>query len=113
MAPTVIIVAGVQSTEYHVSEAILCTLPFFKACLQGQFKEASEKTVKMPDDDADAVASLIEFLYTGSYTYTYDSEVTGLQAGSAGRILDVPISDLRQALFHLTVHTLACKYDCH
>lgn len=112
MAPTVTILAGIAPTEYHVSERILCTLPFFQACLQGQFNEASEKIIKMPDDDADAVAALLEFLYTGSYTYTYDSSQTALRAGSAGGILDIPISDLRQALFHLTVQTLGCKYDC-
>lgn len=109
MAPTVTLYAGLKRTEYHASEAILCTLPFFQACLQGHFKEAHEKTVALLDDDADSVAALLEFLYTGRYTYTYDTDLT---AHAAGRILDFPVCDLRQALFHLSVYATARKYDC-
>lgn len=111
MAPSVTLYAGSERTEFHASEETLCELAFFKACLKGQFKEATEKTIQMPDDDADTVAAMIEFLYTGSYTYAYDSEIAGLRAGSAGGILDVPISDIRQALFHLSVYTIGAKYD--
>lgn len=111
MSPTITLIVGPERTEYHASEDALCTLPFFKACLKGEFKEATDKAVTMPDDDPDAVACLIEFLYTGSYTYTYDSALAELRAGSAGGILDVPVSDPRQALFHLSVYTTAGKYD--
>lgn len=56
----------------------------------------------MPDDEPDIVASLLEFLYVGSYTYTFDGAT----------ITDVPAKDISEASFHVRLHALACKYDC-
>lgn len=111
MNPDVKIYAGPNRTEYHASEESLCKLEFFRACLQGKFKEATEKAINMPDDDAAAVAALIEFLYTGRYTYAYTQDGTELRAGSAGAILHIPVTDILQAEFHLAVYSVASKYD--
>lgn len=111
MHPNVKIYAGPNQIEYNAFEETLCELEFFRACLQGKFKEATEKIIKMPDDDAHAVAALIEYLYTGHYTYASNREDMELRAGSAGEILNIPITDLRQAEFHLAVYGVACKYD--
>lgn len=56
----------------------------------------------MPDDEPDTVASLLEFLYVGSYTYTFDGEAS----------TDVPVKDMAAASFHVRLHALASKYDC-
>lgn len=65
----------------------------------------------MPDDDASAVAALLEFLYTGHYTYAFTRSGTDLRPGSAGAILNIPVTDILQAEFHLAVYGVASKYD--
>lgn len=87
---------------FHASQDIICHLPFFRAALQGGFREATDKIINMPDDEPDTVASLLEFLYVGRYTYTFDNE-----ASTEGRAKDMAASS-----FHVRLHALASKYDC-
>lgn len=96
---------GPEKTKFHANEAALCRLPFFKAALQGAFREAVEKTIDMPEDDAFAVTAMIEFLYTGSYTYAYDS--TGLTGPG-----NAPPGKLAEGIFHVAVCATASKYGC-
>lgn len=93
---------GPTPVTFHAYEDIICGLPFFRAALQGGFREAADTIVKMPEDEPDTVAALLEFLYVGSYTYTFDGAAT----------TDVPAKDINQASFHVRLHALACKYDC-
>lgn len=58
----------------------------------------------MPDDDPDTVASLLEFLYLGTYAYTYTAD--------ASSTTDVPAKDIAEASFHVRLHELANKYEC-
>lgn len=58
----------------------------------------------MPDDDPDTVASLLEFLYLGTYAYTYTAD--------ASSTTDVPEKDIAEASFHMRLHELANKYEC-
>lgn len=107
MTPSVTLSVGPNGTKFYANEETLCRLPFFKAALQGGFREAAEKTIDMPQDDAFAVAAMIEFLYTGSYTYAYNStneDAAGLEKAPAGT--------LAEGLFHVAVCTTASKYDC-
>ena len=70
-APMVTLKVGNASTgifSFQVHEPLLCKLKFFKAALQGGFKEASTRVIEMPEDDPVAMASSVEFLYTGDYT---------------------------------------------
>lgn len=105
MTPSITLTVGPARTKFHANEAALCRLPFFTAALQGAFREAVEKTIDMPEDDAVAMAAMIEFLYTGSYTYAYES--TGLTGpGSA------PAGKWAEGMFHVAVCATASKYDC-
>lgn len=79
----------------------ICRLPFFHAALHGGFREATDKVIAMPDDDPDTIASLLEFLYLGTYAYTFPADAT-----------DVPAKDIAKASFHVRLHALASKYDC-
>ena len=63
--------------NFHVHESILCELDFFKATLQGGFKEASTKLIKMPEDDPLFMACLVEFLYHGNYQEPVSSAQKG------------------------------------
>lgn len=102
MSPVILLQVGSTPVTFRAYEDIICRLPFFRAALQGGFREATDKIVKMPDDEPDVVASLLEFLYVGSYTYTFDSEAT----------TDAPPRDIDEASFHVRLHALARKYDC-
>lgn len=98
---------GAQRVQFHVHEDTLCQLPFFQAALHGKFKEASEKTISMPEDDPNYISALTEFLSTGNYTYPYDPSSVQPSEGS-----DTPVGDLTEGLFHLGVYMVASKYDC-
>ncbi|KAL0632101.1 hypothetical protein Q9L58_009033 [Maublancomyces gigas] len=105
MSPIIILRVGPDQTEFRAYEEILCSLPFFRAALQGSFREASEKAITMPEDDPEIIAALIEFLYTGSYTFAFTPPLTGETPA-------VPSSDVAQGSFHVSVYAVASKYDC-
>lgn len=107
MSPIITLYVGPERIEMHCHEDTLCHLPFFLAALQGNFKEGSEKTITMPEDDPSKVSALIEFLYTGNYTYTYDLSSAQLHEGS-----NTPVGDLAEGLYHVGVYVVASKYDC-
>lgn len=107
MNPIITLNVGQERIKFHAYEDSLCKLPFFRAALQGHFKEALEKAIDMPEDDPRKVSALIEFLYTGSYTYTYDIKGVGFREGS-----EDPVGDLTEGLFHTAVYAIASKYDC-
>lgn len=86
---------GPTPVTFQASKAIICRLPFFRAALQGEFREAIDKIVTLPEDDPVLVASLLEFLYIGSYTYIADTA-----------------KDSTEGLFHVALHALAGKYGC-
>lgn len=69
------------------------------------FREASEKLILMPEDNPAHVSALIEFLYTGNYTYMYDPSVAPVPEGST-----MPAGDIMEGMFHAGVHVLAVKY---
>lgn len=107
MSPIATLYVGQERVKFYVYQDTLCKLPFFQAALRGNFREASEQVITMPEDDPSRVSALIEFLYTRNYTYPYDPETTPLRVGSI-----TPIGDLTQGLFHVGVHVIASKYDC-
>ncbi|KAF8472170.1 hypothetical protein BDZ91DRAFT_791186 [Kalaharituber pfeilii] len=53
---------------FSVHEHILIRVPFFAAALRGQFREAREKVIHLPEDDPEVLSKLIEYLYTGGYS---------------------------------------------
>lgn len=104
MSPIIILQVGPTPVKFHAYEAIICRLPFFQAALHGGFREATDKVIALPEDDPDTVASLLEFLYLGTYAYTF--------ACDADPPTDVPAKDMVEASFHVRLHALASKYDC-
>lgn len=108
MSPIITLRVGPDQITLRAYEAILCRLPFFQAALQGEFKEASEKAITMPDDDPATIGALIEFLYTGSYTYTFKAPALPDTDDED----NIPSSDVTQGSFHVAVYAVASKYDC-
>lgn len=114
MSPIIILNIGPDNTEFRVHEDILCQLPFFRTALEKGPKEAPEKTVAMPDDEPAIIAALVEFLSTGSYTYTFEPQQTFEPQETIELVdtVDVPVGDVTQGSFHVAVSAVASKYDC-
>lgn len=104
MSPLVALHVGPDSVLFHTYEAALCRVPFFRAALQGQFREAAEKKITIPEEKPEIVAALIEYLSTGNYTYTYADDATTDPNGN-------PTPDLAQGCFHVGVYAIAFTYD--
>lgn len=102
ISPPITLRVGPAAVTLHVSEEILCRLPFFKAALTGNFRESTERSITMPEDTPEVMAALIEYLYNDVYTYTYDAEITANE----------PVSDRKQGEFHVALYAVASKYDC-
>lgn len=110
MSPTVTLLIGPDSVVFQTSQDILCRLQFFRAALQGGFVESSAHTINMPEDEPQTIAALIEFLYTGNYSYPYHTtsnvEMDGAEEAMA------PAVELAEGEYHVSVYATAHKYGC-
>lgn len=103
MSTPVVLHVGPAAVVFYAPEATLCRVPFFRAALQGGFREATEKQMNMPEDTPEIFATFLEHLFTGSYTYTYTPDTTVIR--------DIPATDLPEGCFHASVYSVAFKYD--
>ena len=63
---TYILSIGPESKQLFVPRKILTQIPYFSSALKsGNFVESEKKTFHLPDDDAQAVADVLFFTYTG------------------------------------------------
>ena len=60
---------------FRVHQNVLCNAsPVFKAALAGNFRESSEHSINLPEEDVGSVNRLIQWLYTRGYEVdAYDS----------------------------------------
>ncbi|KAI9849135.1 MAG: hypothetical protein M1837_005365 [Sclerophora amabilis] len=71
--PTVKVEVGSLKRCWHLHKSLLCHCsPFFEKAFQGNFKEASEGFMELPDDDGAAFALFVQWLYQGSIEGTPD-----------------------------------------
>nr|OQO30860.1 hypothetical protein B0A51_01483 [Rachicladosporium sp. CCFEE 5018] len=57
-----------QGRGWKVHKVIVCTAcEFFEKACDGNFKEAAEGVINLPDDDPDAVQVMLEFFYNGDF----------------------------------------------
>jgi len=64
----VVVGAGTNMGTWNLYEALLCKYSeFFRAALQGQFKEAKEKQVTLPDDNPEVLELFVQWIFTGGY----------------------------------------------
>lgn len=102
--PIITLYIGTDRVEFHAHEDTLCKLRFFQSELQGSPHESGSKTITMCDDTPGTVSALIEYLYTGNYTYTYDA--------ATARTSGDPVANLSEGRFHISVFAIASKYEC-
>ena len=61
------ITVGPDEVLFKLHKGLLCNAStYFKAALEGGFKEASEKKISLPEDDPDMFKRFQLWLYTGS-----------------------------------------------
>lgn len=106
-----------QAVEFYVHKESLLKIPFFAAALKSGFLESKTQTIKLPEDNPEIVAKLIEFLETGNYNI--DLEIASptivdpsQPALSAPAVAGAFIREHHRRLFHASVFLLAEKYDC-
>lgn len=84
---------------FHVHENLLCDAsPVFKAAFSGNFQEASERSISLPDHDKDSVARMVQWLYTRKFELT----------------VSISIETSAECYLQLAkLNTLADKYDIY
>ena len=97
--PVVTFYVGPDRVVFHVHQnLVLDASPVFKAAFWGNFKEASERSMPLPEDDKDSVERMIQWMYTKKIDLT------------------VPVSDETSAECYMQLaklNTLAEKYDIY
>jgi BTB/POZ domain len=65
---TVVVQVGSSPESFHVHKSFLCNAsPFFRAALEGQFKESAEGVLKLPEDSPDTFERFLSWLYLNEY----------------------------------------------
>lgn len=95
--PFVTLLVGPEELVYHVHQSILCNnSKVFKATFCGEFRESSNRSMSLPDDNIEAVERMIQWLYSAKLGLT-----SSISAEASGG-------------FHwqlANLNTLADKYD--
>ena len=66
--PTVTLFVGTSQKPFYVHGDLLCDVSsFFKAAFTGDFKESSDKTMQLPEDDENIFSLFIDWLYNQRY----------------------------------------------
>ncbi|KAL8792219.1 MAG: hypothetical protein Q9195_005175 [Heterodermia aff. obscurata] len=69
----VTVYVGPDSYAFHTYKELLChDSTFFKAALQGSFKEGNEQTVSLPEDDVETFKIYQTWLHTKKLRYNFD-----------------------------------------
>ncbi|KAF6229857.1 hypothetical protein HO133_004194 [Letharia lupina] len=71
---------GPDKAVFQVHQNLLCDAStVFKAAFSGNFREASERSMSLPDHDKDSVGRMIQWLYTRKFELTFpvSSETSG------------------------------------
>ncbi|KAL1799399.1 hypothetical protein ACET3X_003436 [Alternaria dauci] len=88
-----------QRREYYAHKTILCLESgYFFNAFTGGFREASEGTMELHEDNPEHFECLLKFIYSGTYD---KDEIAGL-AGS---------DKIKRVLIPIGIYTVADKYD--
>ncbi|PCH02979.1 BTB/POZ [Penicillium occitanis (nom. inval.)] len=63
----VTICVGRDQRLFAAHEDVLSLSPFFAACCRGQFLQAHNKQISLPDEQPEVLSSILEYLYKGDY----------------------------------------------
>lgn len=101
----VTLLVGGEETPFNIHMDLLCKAsPFFKSAFMGAgtFKETSEKSMKLPEDDPAVIDRLIQWIYFGCYPV--DSEIKTESADQLQELLNASLMQFA------TLYVTADKY---
>ncbi|KAI9723039.1 MAG: hypothetical protein M1812_001488 [Candelaria pacifica] len=59
---------GPENRLFEIHKAVLCQSPVLARLCDSNFKEAHDRHIRLPEDDADAFGKVLEYLYSQTYT---------------------------------------------
>ncbi|KAF2718589.1 hypothetical protein K431DRAFT_230403 [Polychaeton citri CBS 116435] len=103
---TLVLGQGGSMTSLHAHQGLLIQSPFFRdACAQFS-DDVSTRSIELPDDDVDACAAVLEYLYKADYFPT----LSGSQTMEYDPTVPQPDNDGVALLRHARVYTLAQRF---
>lgn len=102
-----VVCVGKERVEFHVHEAKIRKLPFFRNALQAELQKTGERRINMPDDNSAGVSGLLEWIYTENFR---QSRLDWMNSGNIDKSSENTVLEL--AKFYLALGEIADKYDC-
>lgn len=100
MSPIITFSVGHDGIEFHAHEDTVLKLPDFATAVGSPDDQEWSNTITLPHDDPTAVSALLEYLYTGNYTYASSTSPA------------TPYGELDEGCYHIGVYVVAAKYRC-
>jgi hypothetical protein len=66
-SPIVTLTVGREGRLFAAHEDVLCQSPFFAAACRGQYLDAQNKRISIPDEEPEVFSTVLEYLYKGDY----------------------------------------------
>ncbi|KAI5799122.1 hypothetical protein DFH27DRAFT_611510 [Peziza echinospora] len=104
-SPMITLLAGTSQRRYWAHKDVLCTVPFFRECLETSFLETHTNIIELPDDDPEAIGSMVSFLYSEEYF----PRIVRMHGNRA--LEPLPDGHEHTRSLHVQVHTTAEKYN--
>lgn len=98
------LLAGSTKRRFWAHKDVLCTVPFFRSCLEASFLDTHTNIIELPEDDPDAVGAMVSFLYSEEY-FPRINRTQGTRA-----LETLPTGQHHSRTMHIHVHALAEKY---
>jgi len=66
-SPIVTLTVGHEGRLFAAHEDVLCQAPFFEKVLRGNYLDAQNKRIALPDEEPEVFSAVLEYLYKGDY----------------------------------------------
>jgi len=66
-SPIVTLTVGHEGRLFAAHEDVLCQAPFFEKVMHGNFFDAQNKRIALPDEEPEVFSAVLEYLYKGDY----------------------------------------------
>jgi hypothetical protein len=66
-SPIITLVVGTEARLFAAHENVLCQAPFFDKVLRGNYVDAQNRRISLPDEEPEVFSAILEYLYKGDY----------------------------------------------
>jgi len=66
-SPIVTLTVGHEGRLFAAHEDVLCQAPFFEKVLRGNYLDAQNKRIALPEEEPEVFSAVLEYLYKGDY----------------------------------------------